>query len=300
MEQTIEIGLLVAILLLVVDSWWQIRHQKTARLRGQRRVLLDTSVVIDGRILDLAKTGFLNDELVIPRSVLAELQLLADGSNADKRTRARFGLDVIAQLQKLDQVTTTILPDDRRTPEGVDNRLLEIARDSDFVLATMDYNLNKVATVEGVTVLNINELAKVIRMQVLPGEKISLKLVQEGQGKDQAIGYLADGAMVVVSNAKKMINQTVNVKITRYLQTDAGKMAFAEIIEDSRKVTNSQLKVKKPVARFFTKDKKMVDSKTATPSNKFKARSPHQRRSQKDRQTAYLDEIIEKTSSKNK
>ncbi|MDO4870698.1 MAG: hypothetical protein Q3996_01220 [Candidatus Saccharibacteria bacterium] len=291
--------LLLIILVFAVNSWWRVVKTMKHIDKGVRRVLLDTSVLIDGRILDLAKTGFINDELVVPRSVLAELQLLADGSNNDKRTRARFGLDVITQLQKNDQVATVILPDDRQTPEGVDNRLLELAKDKRFALMTMDYNLNKVATAEGITVLNINELAKVIRMQVLPGEKISLKLIQEGQGDGQAVGYLVDGSMVVVSNSKKMIGQTVNVKITRYLQTDAGKMAFADIIDETphkNKIINKQQVAKstpKTVRKIFSKDKKVAKTDL-----KVKKQLP-KTRNQKARQEAYLNEIIEKTSSKN-
>lgn len=228
MEQYVNLVLLLIIFGLTADSWRQLRR-KAARAGASRRVLLDTSVLIDGRILELAKTGWLNDELVIPRSVLSELQLLADGSNTDKRTRARYGMDVVAELQRVEQVTVTILPDNYHTPEGVDNRLLELAREQGFALATIDYNLNKIAVVEGVTVLNINELAKVIRLQVLPGERVKIKLIQEGQGKDQAVGYLEDGAMVVVAHAKKHLGETVEVEISRALQTDAGKMVFAEL-----------------------------------------------------------------------
>lgn len=230
MEQYLSLVLLLIILGLTADSWRQLRR-KAARAGASRRVLLDTSVLIDGRILELAKTGWLNDELVIPRSVLSELQLLADGSNTDKRTRARYGMDVVAELQRVEQVTVTILPDNHHTPEGVDNRLLELAREQGFALATIDYNLNKIAVVEGVTVLNINELAKVIRLQVLPGERVKIKLIQEGQGKDQAVGYLEDGAMVVVAHAKKHLGETVEVEISRALQTDAGKMVFAELVK---------------------------------------------------------------------
>lgn len=230
MEQYLSLVLLLIIFGLTADNWRQLRH-KASRTGASRRVLLDTSVLIDGRILELAKTGWLNDELVIPRSVLSELQLLADGSNTDKRTRARYGMDVVAELQRVEQVTVMILPDNHHTPEGVDNRLLELAREQGFALATIDYNLNKIAVVEGVTVLNINELAKVIRLQVLPGERVKIKLIQEGQGKDQAVGYLEDGAMVVVAHAKKHLGETVEVEISRALQTDAGKMVFAELIK---------------------------------------------------------------------
>lgn len=311
MERIIEITLLLAMLLIAIDNRRQIRRQKRAHWRGQRRVLLDTSVAIDGRIVELAKTGFLNDELVIPRSVLAELQLMADGSNTEKRARARFGLDVVAQLQKLDQITVTIFPDDRQTPEGVDNRLLEIARDSDFVLATLDYNLNKVAVVEGVTVLNFNDLARAVRPQVLPGEKVSLKLTQEGQGKNQAVGRLSDGTMAVVAGGKKFLNQTVTVEIAHYVQSHAGKIAFAELADELKKSakTRSDSKAAKLEAKQSSVIKtvelpktKATRHRTKRCSNLVKAPAAAAKttkpRSRRARQDEYLGKIIEQTSTK--
>ena len=336
MKEYLTLALVLIILGLTADSWRRLRL-KTTRSGGGRRVLLDTSVLIDGRILELAKTGWLNDELVIPRSVLSELQLLADGSNTDKRTRARYGMDVVAELQRVEQVTVTILPDNRNTPEGVDNRLLELAREQGFALATIDYNLNKIAVVEGVTVLNINELAKVIRLQVLPGEHVKIKLIQEGQGKDQAVGYLEDGAMVVVAHAKQYIGEAVEVKISRALQTDAGKMIFAELVKKpvavveslpinydnqlKQHTTKSTKQPKQAVKQLKNNQSRPTQSKvnnqpikatiqaksTAKPTKERRSnqistpssRSTKQRsRKPKSRQDEYLDRIINNTSTK--
>ena len=336
MEEYLTLALVLIILGLTADSWRRLRF-KTTRSGGGRRVLLDTSVLIDGRILELAKTGWLNDELVIPRSVLSELQLLADGSNTDKRTRARYGMDVVAELHPVEQVTVTILPDNRNTPEGVDNRLLELAREQGFALATIDYNLNKIAVVEGVTVLNINELAKVIRLQVLPGEHVKIKLIQEGQGKDQAVGYLEDGAMVVVAHAKQYIGEAVEVEISRALQTDAGKMIFAELVKKpvavveslpinhdnqlKQHATKSTKQPKQAVKQLKNNQSRPAQSKAnsqpikakiqAKPTAKLakerrsnqistpSSRSTKQRsRKPKSRQDEYLDRIINNTSTK--
>lgn len=336
MEEYLTLALVLIILGLTADSWRRLRF-KTTRSGGGRQVLLDTSVLIDGRILELAKTGWLNDELVIPRSVLSELQLLADGSNTDKRTRARYGMDVVAELQRVEQVTVTILPDNRNTPEGVDNRLLELAREQGFALATIDYNLNKIAVVEGVTVLNINELAKVIRLQVLPGEHVKIKLIQEGQGKDQAVGYLEDGAMVVVAHAKQYIGEAVEVEISRALQTDAGKMIFAELVKKPVAVveslpinhdnqlrqhaTKSTKQPKQAVKQLKNNQLRPAQSKAnnqsikATIQAKPTAKPTKERRSNqistpssrstkqrsckpKSRQDEYLDRIINNTSTK--
>lgn len=317
MEQYLNLALLMIIGGLTADSWRRLRR-KTPRSGASRRVLLDTSVLIDGRILELAKTGWLSDELVIPRSVLSELQLLADGSNTDKRTRARYGMDVVADLQRVEQVTVTILPDQHHTPEGVDNRLLDLAREQGFALATIDYNLNKIAVVEGVTVLNINELAKVIRLQVLPGERVKIKLLQEGQGKDQAVGYLEDGAMVVVAHAKKLIGETVEVEISRALQTDAGKMVFAELMsqlpknDQAKIVTQSHLSqeprqevqapvektVKKRSARKSPKSNQLPKQKTTQPTKRTPQDQPKAKPRRKSRQDEYLERIINITSTK--
>lgn len=204
--------------------------------RRSRPVLLDTSALIDGRIVTVAKTGFMNGQLIIPRSVVGELQFLADNADHDKRARARHGLDVVAELQAMsDLVQVEILQDGSKADEGVDERLLSLAKKYRASICTLDYNLNKVALVESITVLNINELAQSIRMAYLPGEKIHLELVQKGQDSHQAVGYLADGTMVVVEQASSFIGQTVEVEIIRSLQTAAGRMMFAKQLATAKK-----------------------------------------------------------------
>lgn len=227
--QEIILGLIIVLIGLAASLKFDIRHLSSRRSGERRRILIDTSALIDGRILSLAKTGFVGDELVIPRSVVGELQLLADGNDSEKRSRARYGLDVVAELQKIDGLLVTLLQDSSSTPEGVDNRLLTLAREQGFLLLTLDFNLNKVAKIEDVKVLNINELAQTLRMQLLPGETAKIKLTQAGSSENQAVGYLPDGTMVVVADARKLIGRVVEVEATRTIQTEAGKMLFAKL-----------------------------------------------------------------------
>lgn len=232
MEKTIELLIIVMLLGIMAEIYLTTRPQKTLVSSGTGPIMLvDTSVLIDGRVVDLAKTGFLLGQVVVPRSVLAELQLLADGGDHAKRERARFGMDSMKELKDVLGGSFTLFEDERRTPEGVDSRLLTLAKQMKAAILTIDYNLNKVAQVEGVKVLNINELAKSLRMSYLPGDELELELVQKGQDSHQAVGYLRDGTMVVVEQAKKMIGQTKKVEIIRSLQTDAGKMMFAKLTE---------------------------------------------------------------------
>lgn len=211
--------------------------------KQMRQILLDTSVLIDGRIVPIARTGFIGGTLVIPRSVVGELQFLADAADHDKRARARFGLDVVAELQGMPNVDVVILQDGSKADEGVDERLLKLAKQHGSAICTLDYNLNKVALVEEITILNVNELAQSIRMAYLPGEKLMLELVQKGQDSHQAVGYLPDGTMVVVEHASRLMGQAVEVEITRSLQTAAGKMMFAKQVPmsgEKQKVVKKQ------------------------------------------------------------
>lgn len=194
----------------------------------KRMIFVDTSVLIDGRIIPVAASGFIGDTLAIPRSVIGELQFLADNADAEKRQRARHGLDVVQELQKLEGVDVEIFQDGSKAEEGVDERLINLAKKHGGAICTIDYNLNKVAVVEGITVCNLNELAKELRMAYLPGEKIMLELVQKGQDSHQGVGYLTDGTMVVVEHASAHIGQTIEIEFIRSLQTAAGKMMFAK------------------------------------------------------------------------
>lgn len=229
-----EIILLVSSLLtLGLVSYLALRAsplQATQR-KSSRPVLIDTSVLIDGRILAVARSGFLSDQLVIPRSVLGELQFLADNGDHDKRARARYGLDVVSELQKIPQVEVKVLQDGSKAEEGVDDRLLSLAKKHQAAICTIDFNLNKVAVVEEIDVLNVNELAQNLRMLYLPGEKMLLELTQKGQDSHQAVGHLADGTMVVVERASKLVGKTAEIEFIRSLQTAAGKMMFAKLVD---------------------------------------------------------------------
>ncbi|HEX6258723.1 MAG TPA: hypothetical protein VFZ48_04545 [Candidatus Saccharimonadales bacterium] len=224
----------ISLLLLIAGetSYLLLRSKAQPKRRKHgNATLIDTSVLIDGRIVAIARAGFAGSELIVPRSVVAELQHLADMADHDKRTRARHGLDVIQELQQMKHIDLKILQDS--TPvDGVDTQLIRLAKRYGAQLSTIDYNLNKVAQVEGVTVLNINELAQALRISYLPGEKAGIELVQPGQGAHQAVGYLADGTMVVVENGLQFLGKEVQVEFTRNLQTQAGRMMFARLVED--------------------------------------------------------------------
>lgn len=193
----------------------------------EHSLLIDTSVLIDGRILPIVRSGLVTAPLIVPRSVVRELQYMADKADHEKRERARAGLDMIEQLQRLDRVTIEVIDDVVAHESGVDERLVELARRHKARLCTIDYNLNKSAAAQGVEVVNINEIAHALRIVHLPGEIITIELVQPGQGNGQAVGYLDDGTMVVVDDAKKYIGSSVEAEVTRVLQTAAGKMLFA-------------------------------------------------------------------------
>lgn len=238
--QTKDIVLLAVTLLILGEiSYLLARLPKNSIKSKDRAILVDTSVLMDGRIAAVAQTGFIGGTLVIPRSVIGELQFLADHADADKRARARYGLDVVTELQAMERVDVELLQDGSRAREGVDDRLLKLAKQHGAVIMTLDYNLNKVAAVEGTEVLNLNELAQSIRMEHLPGEKITLEIIQKGQDAHQGVGYLPDGTMVVVDQANSQIGQTLDVEIVRNLQTAAGRMIFAKKIDTAGKTAKS-------------------------------------------------------------
>lgn len=223
---TILIGILAETSYLTLIS-----YKKTLVKYDDKPIFVDTSVLIDGRIVAVAESGFIDGNLNIPRSVVGELQFMADQSDSDKRSKARHGLDVIATLQSIEGLKVNIFQDGSRAEEGVDERLLMLAKKYNGSICTIDYNLNKVAKVEKIKVLNVNDLAMNFRMPYLPGEKIFIELTQKGQESRQAIGHLSDGTMVVVENAANKIGQKVEVEFIRSLQTAAGKMMFAKVVE---------------------------------------------------------------------
>ena len=193
---------------------------------GQSFKILDTSVIIDGRIADIVETGFLDGTLVIPQFVLRELQLVADSADSLKRNRGRRGLDILQRIQKMTQLHVQILEDDFPNVHEVDMKLIELAKVYSCKIVTNDFNLNKVAQLHGVEVLNINELANALKPVVLPGETMRVFILKEGKEYNQGVAYLDDGTMVVVDNAKKMISRTIDIAVTSVLQTTAGKMIF--------------------------------------------------------------------------
>jgi uncharacterized protein YacL len=195
--------------------------------------ILDTSVIIDGRIADIAETGFLDGIILTPQFVLRELQLVADSADSLKRNRGRRGLDILQRLQKIACVHIEIVEDDFPAVREVDLKLIELAKVYEGKIITNDFNLNKVAQLQGVEVLNINELANTLKPIVLPGETMRVFVLKEGKEYNQGVAYLDDGTMVVVDNARKMIGKTIDVSVTSVLQTTAGKMIFGKWDERS-------------------------------------------------------------------
>jgi uncharacterized protein YacL len=198
---------------------------------AKRYRILDTSVIIDGRIADVCETGFLDGTLVIPQFVLKELQLVADSSDSLKRNRGRRGLDILQKIQKMAGVDVMISDIDFPEVREVDLKLIELGRSLQGKIVTNDFNLNKVAQLRGVEVLNINELANSLKPVVLPGEFMKVFILKEGKEYNQGVAYLDDGTMVVVDNARRMIGKNIDVVVTSVLQTTAGKMIFGRYIE---------------------------------------------------------------------
>jgi uncharacterized protein YacL len=193
--------------------------------------ILDTSVIIDGRIADVCETGFLDGTLVIPQFVLKELQMVADSSDSMKRNRGRRGLDILQKIQKMSGIEVVISDMDFPEVKEVDLKLIELARALQGKIVTNDFNLNKVAQLRGVAVLNVNELANSLKPVVLPGELMKVFILKEGKEYNQGVAYLDDGTMVVVDNARKMISRNIDIVVTSVLQTTAGKMIFGRYLE---------------------------------------------------------------------
>lgn len=195
--------------------------------------LLDTSVIIDGRIADLCETGFIEGSLVVPQFILQELQHISDSSDGLKRARGRRGLDILNVIQKMVNIRVEIVEDDFPHVKEVDTKLIELAKKLDAKVLTNDFNLNKVAGIQGVKVLNINDLCNALKPVVLPGEAIKVFVLKEGKENGQGIAYLDDGTMVVVDHAKRWIGKNVDVIVTSVLQTSAGRMIFTRIKEET-------------------------------------------------------------------
>jgi len=228
-----EIFIIIALLAIAAETTY-LTVAQTVKFKHSKKqhmpIFVDTSVLIDGRIISIAESGFITSTLFIPRSVVGELQFLADNADTEKRSRARHGLDIVKELQAMTNVKVEIFNDGTKAEEGVDNRLLKLAKEYNGAICTIDFNLNKVAQVEGIVVLNVNDLAKTLRMAYLPGEKTRLELTQKGNDSHQAVGHLPDGTMVVVEHANSQIGKIVEIEFIRGLQTAAGKMMFARLV----------------------------------------------------------------------
>lgn len=271
-----ELFIIIVLLAIAAETTYLVvRTLRKERMAILAPVFVDTSVLIDGRIIAIAESGFLTRPLYIPRSVVGELQFLADNADTEKRTRARHGLDVINLLQSIPAIKTVIFPDGVKADEGVDNRLLTLAKKHSGSLCTIDYNLNKVAVVEGIEVLNVNELAKSLRMAYLPGEHGFIELTQKGNDQHQAVGHLEDGTMVVVEHAFKQIGSTVEVEFIRSLQTAAGKMMFAKLAQAPARQQKKGISPKAAVVE--AKPRQQPKPKGTAPVAQKTARTPEAR-----------------------
>lgn len=243
MLEIIQVVLLLAIAGLLIGA----KAGAGRKLFGKRpkRVILDSCALIDGRIAEIVRTGFVQSELIIPQFILSELQLLADGNDSHKRERARYGLDIAHELQDSAPMKVTI---DRLPLPGVDitdDKLVALAKKLDAQLYTTDYNLAKVAAVEGVLVLNVNELSHSLRPITLPGETLNIKIIQKGSNRDQGVGYLDDGTMIVIEGGARYVGREVPISVTRMHQTVAGKMVFGQV-KEPKTLSSRQPKTHQP------------------------------------------------------
>ena len=223
-----ELSILLVTLGIFAETTILVVKKYKPSFNSRRKIYVDTSALIDGRVLNVARSGFIDGDLIVLKSVLRELQLLADGKDSDKRSRARAGLQVVTELERVVNVNTEIL-DDGEGHKKVDEELLKIAKETKGAILTLDYNLIKVAEAEKIEALNINDLALAVRNDFLPGEKIKLKITEKGSNRGQGVGHLSNGSMVVVDNAANKVGKEVVVEFVRFHETSAGKMIFAKL-----------------------------------------------------------------------
>jgi len=293
-----EILIIITLLVIAAETTYLVYSQNrkiSYSKRQQTPIFVDTSVLIDGRIMAVAQSGFITSKLYIPRSVVGELQFLADNGDTDKRSRARHGLDVVNELQELSTVKAEVFSDSTTAEEGVDNRLLKLAKEYNGAICTIDFNLNKVAQVEGIPVLNVNDLAKTLRMAYLPGEKMMLELTQKGNDSHQAVGHLTDGTMVVVEHASSSVGKKVEIEFIRSLQTAAGKMMFARLANGSSNGHDAKpaKKTAKAPARPRTEQSQKPQEKQTQPQK----RAPQQKQQQRRRPKTNEDRLVELANS---
>ena len=243
-----EIIFILLSLIFIETTFLTIRlFKKSFNYYGQKRkIYVDTSSLMDGRILKVAKTGFLGGTLIIPRSVLREMQLLADGKDSEKRARARFGLDIVNELERVVHTDVIILSDPLdHTP--VDDRLIQLAKENHGLILTNDFNLGKVAATMGIDILNVNDLVMELRADYLPGERLKIKISGTGSNPKQGIGYLPDGMMVVVDDASSKVGKIIEIEFVRFLQTSAGRMMFAKPVGVLKPNTPSKGRIRKKI-----------------------------------------------------
>ncbi len=223
-----ELFILLLVLAIFVETSYLVSKNRLPRRTGVRKIYVDTSALIDGRIINIAETGFIDGDLIILKSVLRELQLLADGKDGEKRARARAGLSNVSELERVVNVNTEVF-DDGEGNKKVDEELLKFAKENKGAILTIDYNLIKVAEAEKIEALNVNDLALAVRTEFLPGEKIEIRITEKGSNRGQGVGHLPDGTMVVVDKAANKIGKNLTVEFVRFHETSAGKMIFAKI-----------------------------------------------------------------------
>lgn len=286
-----ELFFMIVVSLILIETSYLVYQTRNIRTLNRGDILLDTSVLIDARILAIARSGLMSARLIIPRSVIRELQFMADKADHDKRERARYGLEVIEKLQELPSISVVISDDGDVSEHGVDEQLILLAQKTGAKLCTIDYNLNKAARVQAVDVVNINELAHALRVIHLPGEKIDVELVQPGQDKKQAVGYLDDGTMVVVDDSREQMGQTVQVTLTRVLQTAAGRMMFAR--REGAKKPAKQLQAKEAKDAPAQKPAEQPSQPAKPQQPAAKAVRSHSRRSSSRKPRSHEDALVD-------
>ena len=228
-----ELFILLVCLAILAETTVLVSRRYKPTLGGKRKIYVDTSALIDGRILNVARSGFIDGDLIILKTVLLELQLLADGKDAEKRNRARAGLETVSELERVVEVNTAVI-DNTGGLRKVDEELLRLAKENKGTILTIDYNLIKVAEAEKIPTLNINDLAIATRSEFVPGEKVKIRILEKGSNKGQGVGHMSDGTMVVVDNAANKIGREVSVELVKFYETPAGKMIFARLTNSRR------------------------------------------------------------------
>lgn len=277
-----ELFILIIVLAIFAETTFLIIRKKPLINQAKRSIYVDTSALIDGRILNIAKTGFIGENLIILKSVLRELQLLADGKDSTKRARARAGLDLVNELERVVFFDVEIV-DDGEGNLKVDEQLLKYAKANHGAILTLDFNLIKVAAAEKITTLNVNDLALAIRNEFLPGEKVVLKITDKGANKGQGIGHMPDGTMVVVDNAATKIGESLLVEFVKFHETSAGKMIFAKISTPSSAplssrpstLPSSRLSSRRPSSRQTQTQVPAQASKLSRPQPRNRTRQTH-------------------------